>query len=152
MKTMQRFLAFFLAIFLSAVIFAVPTSAAAQTFSGDITGDKTVNVSDLIRLKKNLLSAVPFNYDLNGDNVTTSTDVVLLRALLLGRYAVVYRVFADEYRIDYYAEGETVVPPPVPVVNSYSFDNWDGIPAVASDCITVVRGVFTNSYEFPIIK
>ena len=53
---------------------------------GDVSCDGSVNVIDLVRLKKNNLNLIENDYvsDLNSDELISSADLVILRQILLG--------------------------------------------------------------------
>ena len=53
---------------------------------GDVTGDGTINILDLIRFKKILANAASDNYlntDLDGNGKIDSADLIMLKKMLL---------------------------------------------------------------------
>ena len=61
-------------------------SVISEVNPGDINGDDTINILDVVLLVNMILDSTDFSStaDLNGDNVVNILDVVLLVNLILG--------------------------------------------------------------------
>ncbi len=152
MKVFQKISCVLLAVLLISSMATFSSNAAAVTVTGDANGNGVTNIIDLIHLKKSIVDNDSNFYDMDGDFVPSATDLVIMRQLLLDRYAVVYRVYGEQHALQFYTEGEKVVRPTNPYVQSMVFTGWDGLPGQAPANVTVVKGLFQADYELPIIK
>lgn len=87
MKQTKRILAGIFSVMLAASGMVLPASAQAEPeYFGDVTGDKTLSVEDVVLLQKHLLglaSVSAFHADMNTDAAVDAYDLAILKKCLL---------------------------------------------------------------------
>ena len=120
-------------------------NTAISSFStmGDVDGNGSRTIVDLVRLKKCISGAAEgVITDLNDDGYVNSLDLSLLRKVLLGITPVMYYVGTDLYTMQYYKPGEAIMAPESPTKDGRTFSEWTELPEFAADSIIKVYGCY----------